>query len=90
MDIEIVNAGVDMVEYGWQELVITHKGKEYIIEVESEESPNKGGAGSSFFWDFRSKEDRKLAQKIGFELTDAVKEELRFLWDSYSNEHFRG
>ncbi len=87
-EIEIENGSVDMVELGWQELTVIHKGKEYTIELESEESPNKGSSGSTMVFFFRDEESEQIANEIGF-VIEEHHSELYKLWNNYSNKHFR-
>jgi hypothetical protein len=86
-EFEISNASVDMVEFGWQELIIIKDGEEYILEFETEETPSSGGFTSV---SFATDESEKIAQQIGFEITDEFCSELYRAWGNYSNEHFRG
>lgn len=88
-EIEIENGTVDMVELGWQEISINHKGENYIIELTSEESPNKGSSGSTINFYFNDDESEKIAKQIGFVIKEHENEIYR-LWDNYSNNNFRG
>lgn len=86
-EFEISNASVDMVEYGWQELVVIKDGEEYILEFETAETPSSGGFSSVVF---ANDESEEIAKEIGFEITDKFCSELYRMWWNYSNEHFRG
>lgn len=88
LEFKISNASVNVVELGWQELEIIHKGKPHIIELESEEWPSDHN-GINISFNFRDKESKKIAKKIGFELTPEIVSELQQAWDSYSNINFR-
>jgi len=86
-EFEMNNGYVNMVELGWQELVVIKDGNEYLLEFETEEYPSSGGFNSVAF---ATDESEKIAKEIGFEITDEFCTELYRMWGSYSNEHFRG
>ena len=86
-EFEINNASVDIVELGWQEVIVIKDGNEYILEFETEERPSVGAFSSVFF---ATDESEEIAKEIGFEITDEFCAELFRMWNDYSNENFRG
>ena len=86
-EFEMNNGSVNMVELGWQELVVIKDGNEYLLEFETEEFPSSGRFSSV---DFATEESKKIAKEIGFEITDEFCDNLFRMWENYSNEHFRG
>ena len=86
-EFEINNASVDIVELGWQEVIVIKDGNEYILEFETEERPSVGAFSSVVF---ATDESEEIAKEIGFEITDEFCAELFRMWDYYSNENFRG
>ena len=83
---EISNADVNVIEYGWLEVIIEHDGEEYTLEFDTEEYPNDGFFGKVEFADDDSEE---LANKIGFVIDENFKSEIYHLFGEYSNDHFR-
>ena len=86
-EFEMNNGSVDVVELGWQELIVIKDGKEYLLEFETEERHSDGGFSSVVF---ANDESEELAKEIGFEITDEFRSELFIMWGKYSNQHFRG
>ena len=39
---EILNADVNVIEYGWLVVIIEHDGEEYTLEFDTEEYPSDG------------------------------------------------
>lgn len=86
-EFEMNNGTVNMVELGYQELVVIKDGNEYLLEFETEELPSSEAFSSVVF---ANDESERIAEDIGFEITDEFCSELFRMWENYSNEHFRG
>lgn len=90
MEFEITNAGVNVIEYGWLQIEVTHEGKTYEIELESEEEPSTGQKANIGYY-YADKKSEKIGKKIGLDLEDEETiGELYFQWQNYSNSNFRG